>query len=255
MRHRTHTRSDVSSLNAPQVLAQDYPGFDLRIPDTFRARVFRDTFTAEPAPNLCIIQLPCDHTLGVTPGLPTPSAMVADNDLAVGQIVETISRSAAWPKSVIFIVEDDSQAGVDHVDGHRTVCLVASPFARRGTVDSTQYNQLSVVRTIEELLGLPPMNKFDASARPMRSLFTAAADPSPYRALPAIISTSELVPALEELAGNDEEAAIASLVMDFSTPDAVPSDRLNEILWHVARGWDTPYPRVPHGPGCPADDD
>ena len=181
------------------------------------------------------------------PGGPTPSAMVADNDLAVGQIVEAISRSPLWPTSVIFIVEDDSQAGVDHVDGHRTVCLVASPFIRRGRVDSTQYNQLSVVRSIEELLGLPPMNKYDASALPLRSIFATTPDAAPYTALKNQVSLSELVPDLQDLAGKEALGALASLRMDFTAPDAVPSGELNEILWRVAKGWDTPYPQSTHG--------
>ena len=128
------TFSEVAALNVTGVLAPNYPGFDLSIPDTWRARVFLDSFAREAPANLYIIQLPGDHTIGLTPGGPTPGAMVANNDLAVGQIVEAISNSPLWPKSVIFIVEDDSQAGVDHVDGHRTVCLVVSPFIRRGAV-------------------------------------------------------------------------------------------------------------------------
>jgi hypothetical protein len=242
-RFSVKTISEVASLNVSGILAPNYPGFDLSIPDTWRARIFLDALARETLPSLCIIQLPGDHTLGLTPGGPTPSAMVADNDLAAGRIVEAISRSPLWPKSVIFIVEDDSQAGVDHVDGHRTLCLVVSPFVRRGAVDSTLYNQLSVVRSIEELLGLPPMNKYDASALPMRSIFTTAADATPYTALKNQVSLSELVPDLRNLAGPEERAAIASLKMDFSGPDEIPSSELNEILWHIARGWDTPYPQ------------
>ena len=236
------TSSKVASLNVSGILAPEYPGFDLAIPDTWRARVFLESFSREGPPNLCIIQLPGDHTVGLTPGRPVPSAMVADNDLALGQIVEAISRSPSWPKTVVFVVEDDSQSGADHVDGHRTVCLVVSPFVRRGAVDSTLYNHLSVVRSIEELLGLPPMNKYDASALPMRSIFTTTPDVTPCTALKNQVSVSELVPDLRNLSRREKSAAIASLSMDFSSPDEVRSAELNEILWYVAQGWEKPYP-------------
>ena len=124
------------------------------------------------APNLVIIQLPGDHTVGTTPGAPTPQAMVADNDLGAARIVEAISHSSLWPTSAVFLTEDDAQDGVDHVDGHRTTCFLASPFARRNAVDSVNYNHTSLVRTIEDLLGLPVMNRFDATANPMRNAFT-----------------------------------------------------------------------------------
>jgi len=123
-------------------------------------------------PNLMIMLLPNDHTAGTRPGMPTPAAMVADNDLALGRIVEAISRSKFWAETCIFVVEDDPQAGFDHIDGHRTVALVASAYTRRHFVDSTNYNQTSMVRTVEQILGLPPMNQLDGSATPMASCFT-----------------------------------------------------------------------------------
>ena len=118
-----------------------------------------------------IMSLPNNHTSGTRPGMPTPAAAVADNDLALGQIVEAVSRSKFWRETCIFVVEDDPQAGFDHIDGHRTVALVISPYTRRRGVDSTNYNQTSMVRTIEQILGLPPMNQLDASATPMASCF------------------------------------------------------------------------------------
>ena len=236
----------------------DYPAFRLYVPDVWRARVFLDKFQEYVRqgnlPNLLILQLPTDHTEGTVPQAATPAAMVADNDLATGRIVEAISRSPYWPRSAIFIVEDDAQDGVDHVDGHRTVCLVVSPYVRRGVVDSTHYNQTSVLRTIEELLGMPPMNKFDAAALPMRSLFVKEPDLRPFLALPNRIRLDTLNPPLTALNGRERAAAQDSLAMNFKLPDAAPEEVLNRILWHTARGWDLPYPPVPHGPDCPKDD-
>src|SRR4029434_2344958 len=113
------------------------------------------------------------------PGMPTPAAAVADNDLALGQVVEAFSRSKFWKDSAIFVVQDDPQAGFDHIDGHRTVALVISPYTKRKALDSTNYNQTSIVRTIELILGPPPMNQLDASATPMASCFTETADLAP----------------------------------------------------------------------------
>src|SRR5262249_49700203 len=161
-------------------------------------------------------------TAGTAPGYPSPSAMVADNDLALGRIVEEVSRSRYWAESVIFAVEDDAQDGVDHVDGHRTVCLVASPFARRGTVDSTSYNQTSVTRTIEAFFGMPPMNKFDAAAMAMESVFRTAADYTAFHAVPAETQIAVLNPLIRVLKGSQKKDAIASLKMNFALPDAAP---------------------------------
>ena len=152
-----------------------YPYFPLTMPDASRADLFiQDLRSFEEAgkmPNLLYMSLPCDHTDGTKPNWPTPRAMVADNDLALGRIVEAVSRSRFWPKTCIFVVEDDPQAGFDHVDGHRTVALCISPYTRRHVVDSTQYNQTGMVKTIEMILGLPPMNQIDLSATPMRNCF------------------------------------------------------------------------------------
>jgi hypothetical protein len=130
-------------------------------------------------------------------GMPTPRAAVADNDLAVGRVVEAVTRSRFWPKTAIFIVEDDPQAGFDHIDGHRTVALVVSPYTPRGAVDSTNYNQTSMIRTMELILGLPPMNQFDASASAMASCFAAEANLAPYRAVKNIVPLDELNPEVE----------------------------------------------------------
>ena len=251
------SQSSFAALNP--IVETDYPSFRLNVPDVFRARIFLEKFNnylqQGNLPNLLLIQLPTDHTLGTSPGDPTPAAMMADNDLAVGRVVEAISQSSAWPQSAIFITEDDAQNGVDHVDGHRTLCFVVSPFARRGVVDSTGYNQTSVLRTIEELLGMVPMNKFDGSALPMRSIFVTQPNLQPYIALPNGVSLSALNPSLAGLKGKQRDAARQSRSMNFSEPDAAPEDLLNRILWHTARGWNTPYPSIHQAPGSSKDRD
>ncbi|MGO0121874.1 stalk domain-containing protein [Desulfothermobacter acidiphilus] len=169
----------------------DYMGWDLKYPDTDRARVFMREFDREVAsgqvPAFTYIWLPNDHTAGLKPGFLTPQELVAQNDLALGQIVEKISHSPVWRDSAIFVVEDDAQNGCDHVDAHRTVGLVISPYAKRGAVISTHYDQASMLRTMELILGLPPMSMYDAAALPMFDCFTSHPDFRPYRALgPAV---------------------------------------------------------------------
>ena len=251
------SKSPVQPLNA--LIEPTYPTFALNIPDQFRARIFLDRFNEMIAggsvPNLVIIHLPTDHTSGTLPGLPTPVSMVADNDLAVGRIVAAISQSPYWSSSAIFINEDDAQDGVDHVDGHRTMCLVASPFVKRFAVDSRQYNQTSLVRTIEELLGLPPMNKFDAAAIPMTSIFQSKADLTPFRFVPNQTPLDQMNPPLAGLNGSARRAALDSLDMNLTVADAAPEGKLNRIIWQSIRGWNTPYPKVPHKSTCPDDDD
>ena len=232
-----------------------YPGFPLKTPDVYRAKMFLDEFRAFEKKggfaNLNYVFLPCDHTNGTSPGAPTPRAMVADNDLAVGQIVEAISKSKFWPKTCIFIVEDDPQNGFDHVDGHRTVALVLSPYTRRKFVDSTNYNQTSMVRTIELILGLPPMNQLDLSATPMRSCFEAKPDLTPFTCLPNAIPLDEMNPPLEKLKGQALRWAKESLALDLESEDKAEEDIFNRILWHATRG-DAPYPAEFVGRRAPA---
>ena len=257
MQYATPSQSPVAPVNA--IIEPGYPAFAVNVPDQFRARIFTQRFqqyeTAGNLPNLILIWLPSDHTAGNTPGYASPAAMVADNDLALGQIVQTISTSPYWASSAVLVTEDDAQDGVDHVDGHRTICLVASPWARRGVVDSTSYNQTSVVRTIEDLLGLPPMNKFDAAALPMRSVFSTTPDFTPYLATPNLTPLARINPPANSLKGQERKAALASRKMNFSQPDAAPENELNRILWHAAQGWNKPYPKPPHRADCKADDD
>ena len=223
----------------------NFPGFPLKTPDVYRAKMFLDDFKEYEKkgtfPNLTYVFLPCDHTNGTTPGSPTPNAMVADNDLAVGQVVEAISRSRFWPKTCIFIVEDDPQNGFDHVDGHRTVALVISPYTKRKFVDSTNYNQTGMVKTIELLLGLPPINQLDLSATPMRGCFQLKPDLTPFTCLPNNIPFDEMNPPLKKLKGQTLFWAKKSLELNFDEEDQAEEDTLNRILWHATRD-DAPYP-------------
>src|SRR5262249_32957540 len=149
------------------------------------------------------------------------------NDRAVGRIVEAVSHSSYWPRTAIFVTEDDSQGGADHVDGHRSEALVISPYTRHGAVDSTLYTTISIVRSIEVILGLPPMNQFDAATLPMSNAFNATANPDPFNALPNQIPLDEMNPPAAALEGLQRDLAMASLTFDFSQPDSAPEDLLN----------------------------
>ena len=222
-----------------------WPGFPLHTPDVMRAKLFRDEMTKfekqGSMPGLVYLFLPQDHTSGTSPDVPTPRAMVADNDQGLGEIVETVSKSRFWPDTCVFIVEDDPQSGYDHVDGHRTVALVASPYTRRGYVDHTNYNQTGMVKTIELILGLPPMNQLDLSATAMRACFGDKPDLTPYHSRPAQIPLDEMNPPLGKLKGTALKWAKKSLAMDFDEEDEADDDTLNRIIWHSVRG-DEPYP-------------
>lgn len=182
-----------------------YPYFPLHAPDVYRADLFLEDLkkfeAAGELPNLIVMALPCDHTEGTTPDFPTPRAMVADNDLALGRIVEGLSRSRFWKDTCVLVVEDDPQNGFDHVDGHRTVALAVSPYTRNRGVDSTCYTQVGMIKTIELLLGLPPMTQMDLLALPMRGCFTATPDQTPYKAVPNRLKLDEMNPPLKALSG------------------------------------------------------
>jgi YVTN family beta-propeller protein len=253
MAKRYHTRSDIPSLD--RVLVREYPGWTQENPDVLKADVFlehlREWETAGKMPHLVMVILPSDHTQGTSPGWCTPKACVADNDLALGRMVEGLSRSSFWKKMAIMIVEDDAQNGVDHIDGHRTVALVASPYAKRGALDQTFYAQPSMVKTIELMLGLPALSLFDLVATDMRASFIGpdqSPDVTPFTALIPRQSLYDVNQRVGSMTGPHAEerrrAALASARMKFNTPDAAPSDLLNRILWHDARGWDKPFPGV-----------
>lgn len=245
-RGRWRMTSPIPRLDA--ILNRDFPSYTNVIPDVARAQIFLKDLeqwqSAGKMPHLVIMLLPCDHTMGATPGTSTAKAMVADNDLALGQVVEGLTKSKFWNKMAIFVVEDDAQNGVDHVDGHRTVALAVSPYTRRGWVDSTFYSHPSMLKTIEQILGLKPLSLFDLIANDMRASFQDEPDFTPYTAEVPKQSLEEVNPPLKALRGQALQDARASLKMDFSKPDAAPTERLNRILWRQVRGMASPYPPV-----------
>jgi len=233
----------------------NYPGWELNIPDVLRARVFlQELKQAERSghwPNFMFVHLPNDHT----GGNPTPRAQVADNDLALGRIIDGISHSKFWPKTCIFVMEDDPQSGFDHVDGHRSFCFVVSPYTKRHAVVSQFYNQTGVLHTIELILGIPPMNQMDAMGPVMSACFTNAPDLSPYTALPNLIPLDETRKPVAQLRGKELYWAKKLAAMRFDQPDLNNDDLLNRIIWHSVKGVDAPYPVAfagPHGRGLKA---
>jgi DNA-binding beta-propeller fold protein YncE len=222
-------------------------GWDMDIPDVFRAAQFlKELKQFEQAgnfPNLVIICLPNDHTSGTKAGAPTPAAQVADNDLAFGQILEGISRSRFWKETCVFAIEDDPQAGWDHVSGYRTTAYVISPYTKRGAVVSTQYNQTSLLRTIELILGLPPMNIMDATATPMFDCFTSQPDFTPFVAVPNRVPLDQMNPDPKKVSDPLlRRHALASARLPLERVDQCPEDLLNRILWHAMKGAHVPYP-------------
>jgi len=187
-----------------------------------------------------IMSLGEDHTRGTAPGQFTPDASVASNDLGLGRIVDAATRSRFWNEMAIFIIEDDAQNGPDHVDAHRTVGLVVSPYCKRAFVDSTLYTTASMVRTMELILGLPPMTQYDAAATPMFHCFQKTAQSAPYQCL---------TPQVDLFAKNTRRSpgAKESARMNFREYDLAPEDPLNRILWLAAKGPDAPYPTPIHG--------
>jgi len=220
-----------------------FPTFDLAIPDNDRVDIWLEEFRQfekdGALPALSIIRIGGDHTNGTRAGSPTPRAMIAENDLALGRIVEAISHSVYWKNSAIFVLEDDAQNGPDHVDAHRSAAFVASPYARRGVVDSTLYTTTGVLRTMELILGAPPMTQYDAAATPMYAAFQMAPVQTPYRARPARIR-------LDEMNRPNAPGAAQSAAMNFSEADLTSEDGLNEILWQSVHGAGSHVPPPVH---------
>ncbi len=207
--------------------------------DTDLAAMFAEDFhefeQSGKMPNFIIMSLGEDHTTGTTPGTFTPKAAVASNDQALGQIVETVSNSKYWKEFAIFVIEDDAQNGPDHVDSHRTMGLVISPYTKRKAIDSTMYTTTSLLRTMELILGVPPLTQHDAAATPMYESFTDTPTLTPFKTLPAKIDLTTR---------NTENAygAKQSARMDWSDYDRINEDELNRILWHSIKGIDSPMP-------------
>jgi YVTN family beta-propeller protein len=195
--------------------------------------------TSGDLPRFTIMSLGENHTKGTSPGANTPEACVGSNDLGLGRLVEAASHSKYWNEMAIFVIEDDAQNGPDHVDAHRTAGLVISPYCRRGVVDSTLYTTASMVRTLELILGLPPMTQYDAGATPMFNSFQAHAELTPY---------TVLIPNVDLAAKNTANSPFAaeSGRMNFQAYDLAPEDELNRILWRVAKGPNVPYPTPIH---------
>jgi YVTN family beta-propeller protein len=239
------TKADVPSLDG--ILSRDFPNFQTQIPDQYRADIFRRDFAEYvkngKLPALNMMWVMDDHTNGLNAGYPTPSAMVADNDLATGRIIDTISHSRYWKDSAVFVIEDDSQNGIDHVDGHRNVSLVASPYARRGAVVSTYYSQTNVTRTIEQILGLPPMNQLDMAAVPMYDVFSDRADRRPYSALPNTIPLDTMNPSAAQVTDPMAKAWLTwSQKQNFRSEDQLAFAPFNRLTWYATTGWKRPYP-------------
>ena len=217
-----------------------YRSFDTDYPDVERARVFlrelSDDEKSGSMPRLILVRLGNDHTSGTTPGKIAPLAAMADNDYALGLIIEAVSHSRFWATTAVFVVEDDAQNGPDHVDSHRSPAFVISPYVKRHRVDGTMYNTASMLRTIELLLGLRPMTHFDAGARPMTSVFESTPDLASYAVEKPRIPLDTRNPA-------GAPGARASARMNFDEADAIDDDELNDILW-VAIRRSTPPPPV-----------
>lgn len=256
--------SPIPSLN--DVSVPGFPKFDTGVPDIYRYEIWKRDFEKNGPANLNMFWLSSDHTGGP----PNAAAQVADNDLAVGRIVDTISHSPYWKDSAIFVVEDDSQAGLDHVDGHRAPIQIISPWARHGVVDSRYYTQITMIRTIEQILGIHPMNQKDSAASPMRGAFTHNADFTPFTALPnrtsltaglktppacgpdtpapqnpsAAAAPSAKVPAdKQEVAAKWEDwKSQQRLTGPDAKPDFANPAQMNHFTWYQTHEWTKPYP-------------
>jgi YVTN family beta-propeller protein len=216
-----------------------YRDFDLDYTDVDRVKVFlsdlADFEKSGEMPRLMFMRLGNDHTSGTSGGKLSPFSMVADNDFALGTLVEAVSKSRFWTSTAIFVLEDDAQNGPDHVDSHRSPAFVISPFIKHHAVDSSMYNTASMLRTMELILGLRPMTQFDAAARPMSAAFQATADPEPYAV------EQPRVP-LDERNPMRSPTAARSALLDFSEEDRADADELNDILWLAIKGTHPPPP-------------
>lgn len=216
-----------------------YTGWDLATRDTVRFNQWRKDFDSLLAinqlPRFNSVRFGNDHTEGLRRGRPTPYAHVADNDLAVGMFIEYLSKSPIWKECAVFIIEDDAQNGADHVDAHRSTAYVAGGFVKRHYVDHTMYSTSSMLRTIELILGVPPMSQYDAAATPMWRCFTSTADLTPFKSLPANIDLNERNTAVNKWQQRSE-------AFNLNKEDAVPDLEFNVVLWHSLKGDNVPFP-------------
>ncbi|MBV6701297.1 alkaline phosphatase family protein [Kitasatospora aureofaciens] len=260
-----NSSSPIPSLNSVSV--SGFPKFDLDVPDQYRYEIWKQDFEQNGPANLNMLWLSSDHTGGPA----SPAAQVADNDLATGKIVDEISHSEYWKDSAIFVVEDDSQAGLDHVDGHRAPIQIISPWAQHGTVDSRYYSQITMIRTIEQILGIHPMNQKDSAASPMATAFTDKPDYTPFTAVPnrtsltdglstpppcgvdvpgeqdrhaAAVPATAAPPAAEQAVAAQWAAwkAQQRLTGPNAVPDHANPAQMNHLVWYQTHNWTTPYP-------------
>ncbi|MFI6074256.1 phosphoesterase [Actinoplanes sp. NPDC051343] len=262
--YKLASSSPIPSLNNVSVPA--FPKFDTSVPDVYREQIFKQDFEKNGPANLNMFWLSSDHTGGP----PNSAAQVADNDLAVGRIVDEISHSKYWKDSAIFVVEDDSQAGLDHIDGHRAPIQIISPYAQRGVVDDHYYSQITMIRTIEQILGIHPMNQKDTAATPMTTAFTAKPNYTPFTALPnrtpltlglstlppcgadtpapqdpkAAAAPKATVPAAEQPVAKQWDAwkAQQRLTGPNAVPDFAAPAQMNHFTWYQSHDWAKPYP-------------
>ena len=232
-----------------------FPDFEVSYPDQLRADEFLNEFEGfvkarqgghgTELPAFVLLYLPDDHTAGTRPGMPRPAASVADNDIALGRVVEAVSHSPYWDDTAILVVEDDAQDGYDHVDAHRSTAFVISKYSpgslEKPHVESHFYTTVNLVHTIEELLGLPPMNQNDAYAPVMTGMFTGAGDQPPYKADFRNLRNGLIF----ERNRSEAPGAKVSSKMDFSRPDAAPAGKLNRVLWQDQKGA-APMPAPKH---------
>ncbi|MFE7857477.1 phosphoesterase [Streptomyces sp. NPDC057403] len=259
------TGSAIPSLN--KVSVQGFPMFDLDVPDIYKEQIWKQDFEKNGPANLNMFWFSNDHTGGPA----NAAAEVADNDLAVGRMVDEISHSRYWKDSAIFIVEDDSQNGLDHVDGHRAPVQIISPWAQRDTVDSHYYSQITMIRTIEQILGIHPMNQKDSAATPMYGAFTLKPDDTPFTAVPnrtsltlgvspqppcgsdtpapqdpsaAAAPTSAAVPEAKQALADAWKtwASHQRLTGPHAVPDYANNEQMNRYTWYQTHNWTKPYP-------------
>ncbi|MFN0216788.1 MAG: alkaline phosphatase family protein, partial [Saprospiraceae bacterium] len=240
--------ADDFKANIPSLEGHYCPYFtswDTSVKDTTRVsqwkREFDSLMTVNALPRLSTLRLINDHTEGLRKGSPTPFAQVADNDLAFGLFVEHLSKSPVWKESVVFVLEDDAQNGADHVDAHRSIAYVVSPYTKRNYVDHTLYSTNSMLRTMELILGLPPMSQHDAAATPMWRCFSKNADLSPYKALTPAVNLDDRNAAV------DNDLLRRSNAFDLTGEDRVPDLEFNEVLWKIIKGEDSEMPAPRRG--------
>ena len=216
-----------------------FTGWNLDVRDTVRFNQWKRDFDSLVAinalPHLNTLRFPNDHTSGLAKGKPTPLAYAADNDFAVGMFIDYLSKSKVWNESVVFILEDDAQDGPDHVDAHRSTAYIAGGFVKRNYVDHTMYSTTSVLRTIELILGMPPMSQYDAAATPMWRCFQSTPNSTPYNVKPLQININE-----KNTAENTWQRK--SETFDLSKEDAIPDDEFSEVIWKAVKGINSPMP-------------